>query len=63
MTGVPVERGNRDTEPDMHRERKACIDEDRNQGDASTSQGTTKDCQQTPRYQGKGMEHILPQRF
>lgn len=45
----------------MHRERKSCTDEDRNQGDAAASQGATKGCQQTPRYQGKGMGHVLPQ--
>lgn len=61
MTSVPVERGSLDAEADMHRERKSGTDEDRNQGDAAASQGATKGCQQTPRYQGKGMGHVLPQ--
>ena len=41
MAGVPVKRGNLDT--DMHTGRTPCEDEGRDWGDAPTSQGKAKD--------------------
>lgn len=57
MLGVFIKRGDLDTEQ-AHRENTG-EDEARDQGDASTNQGTS-DCQQATGSWVTGMEHILP---
>lgn len=60
MTGVPMERGNLDT--DMHSGRTPCEDGGIGQGDASISQGRSETASKPADAKGEAWNRAYPQK-